>query len=511
MAEPGRRVLLPLAAALALAFAPAARAELKFVPGVTLTETWTDNVNLGTPEQAHREFITDLAPSFALYENSRRLQLSALYQFHAFAYSDKTAPNIRNSERQLQAAMHALLVDEFLFLDANAMRGQQAISAFGPQLAGNGYTTANRTEVSSWRVSPYLVHRFGSGADLQLRYTRDALETSTAGFGNTHGDTVSLNLASNRAQRLGWDLHYERQNLSDRIGGDSQSTNLVADLRYQLKPGLSVLAGGGYDQYDYQALGGRTRGRSWNTGFEWNPSPRTSLSASTGRRYYGASHALTAVHRSRHTVWSINYNEAVTTTRAQFLLPATIDTVDLLDRMFIPTIPDPVARRQAVDAYLKATGLPASLANDVNYLSNRYLLQKQFQASAAFSGARSVLIVSVFDTRRNALSLQQADSQLLGSTLTSLNDNVHQRGVSASFNYRLSSRSQATALASAGNTDSLSTGIRQNNRMLRLGLTRQFQRKMNGSLELRRVQGGLGAASGHYTENAVAATLSMTL
>jgi uncharacterized protein (PEP-CTERM system associated) len=177
----------------------------------------------------------------------------------------------------------------------------------------------------------------------------------------------------------------------------------------------------------------------------------------------------------------------------------------------MPNIPDAAERRLAVQAYLQATGLPASLANDVNYLSNRYMLQKQFQASAGFNGAHSLLLLSVFDTRNQALSLQQADSQLLGSTLSSLNDNVRQRGVSANFNYRLSSRSQASAGVTVSRSDSLTTAVRQDNRALRVGLTRQLERRLQGQLELRRVQGTATAGGHSYTENAVAGTLSMTL
>jgi uncharacterized protein (PEP-CTERM system associated) len=511
-----RRTALPLAApvaALALALAPAARAEIKFTPSVALSETYTDNVNLAPADAARSQFITDLAPTLALVSNTRSLQLSAAYTFHQYAYAHRDVPNVFNSNRQLQAAARARLVPELLYVDAGANRGQQSVSAFGPLINDNPWSAVNRTEVSTWHISPYLVHRFGSGANLMLRYSRDAVDTGTQAFGNTRGDSVAFDLSSARERRLGWDLHYQRQRLQDRVAGPSESQSAQAQLNYRLTPGLALTAGGGYDDYDYKTLGGRTRGNSWSAGFAWNPSPRTSLQASIGHRYFGKTAALAATHRSRHTVWSINYSDAVTTSRQQFLLPSTIDTVAMLDRLFAPTIPDPVARRAAVDAYLLATGLPSSLANNVNYLSNRYMLQKQFQASAAFTGAYSVLLLSAYDTRRNALSLQQFDSDLLGNSLTSLNENVRQQGLSAVMTYRLSSRTQAIASATAGREQSLATGIRTSNRALRLGLSRQFGRKLQGTLEARKVRGSTGAtgavAGRDYREKAISATLSM--
>jgi uncharacterized protein (PEP-CTERM system associated) len=140
------------------------------------------------------------------------------------------------------------------------------------------------------------------------------------------------------------------------------------------------------------------------------------------------------------------------------------------------------------------------------------MLQKQFQASAIFTGAYSVLMLSANDTRRTGLSLQQTDSALLGSSLASLNENVRQQTLSAMLTYRLSSRSQAIATATAGRNDSLATGIRTDNRGLRLGLSHQFERNLQGLLEVRHVQGGAGATGASvYRENAISATLSLKL
>jgi uncharacterized protein (PEP-CTERM system associated) len=57
----------------------------------------------------------------------------------------------------------------------------------------------------------------------------------------------------------------------------------------------------------------------------------------------------------------------------------------------------------------------------------------------------------------------------------------------------------------------LSNGLSQNNRSFRAGLNRQFQRKLVGSLEVRRLQGATGVTTEPFTENAISATLSMTL
>lgn len=503
-----RRAWLPVLVGLAIA--PGSRAEITFTPSVSLRETWSDNVSLAPSGLERSNFITELAPAFSVAANNKRVQLAANYQFQKFFYSNKDAPNLRDSSSEAQANLKANIVDELLFLDAVASRGQQAVSAFGP-LADAPYTTNNRTDVSTWRISPYLTHRFGSFASMQARYTRDSVKSGRDGFGNSQGQSVDVSLADAGARRIGWNLAYARQGLKDAVGGDSSSSNVQAGLSWRVLSPLTLTATAGYDEFDYDSIGGSTRGKSWNVGYHYAPSARTSLSMSYGHRYFGKSRSLSAVHRSRQATWNISYDESVTTSRSQFLLPAAVDTASMLNNLFTPNYPDPELRRKAVEAYMRTAGLPSTLPNNINYLSNRYMLQQQFSASVGITGVRTLLLLSLYDTRRNALSLQQVDSPLLGSNLTNLNDNTRQRGVGANLSYRLSSRANAFMQLDASHSTSLSTGIEQDNRSLRLGVNRQFQRRLNSTLELRRLQGSADAAGRSFTENSISATLSMTL
>jgi uncharacterized protein (PEP-CTERM system associated) len=482
-------------------------------PGVNLRETYTDNVNLAPPGQAQGQFVTELAPGFSLSDQTSRLTVNVAYQLHLYQFSGAEAPGENHSQSQLQANAKARLIGDLLFLDASAAVSQQATSAFGPQSNDNPYTTANRNEVRTFSLSPYALHRFGDAANMELRYTRDLVDTDNAGFGRSQADTVYAALNSGAAFRtIGWGLMLTRQNLDDSIGGDSSSESASASLRYALVPTFSLTAGAGYDRYDYGGLGGVNGGKSWSAGFDWEASSRTSLQASIGRRYYGASDMLTALHRSRNTVWNLHYGNAVTTTRAQFLLPATVDTADLLNKLFASTIADPAMRQQAVDAYIKATGLPPSLANNVNYFSNRYLLLRQLQLSAAFNTARTTSVLSLYNTHQTALSAEQVDSGLLGTTDSALNDNTTQKGVSVALNWRLNSRSGATLSGDYSTTRSLTTALVSHNRALRLGFTHQFQPRLGCDIALRHVRGdGLIGTGGSYTENAITATLTLKL
>jgi uncharacterized protein (PEP-CTERM system associated) len=498
---------------LALLMSPQCRADWKITPAVDLRETYTDNVRLEPSESARSQFITDLTPSLSIASDGPRLKLHAAFATHLYAYSNDRIEGTNRSQRQFAADAKAKLIDDLLFFDGTAAIAQQNISAFGPQINHNGYADVNRAEVRTYRVSPYLAHRFGSAASGELRYSHDSVKSSTNALGESTGDTVSMSIASGPAFRtVGWGLQYSRQDLDDTLARKSKAENANASLRLRISQSFSLNANGGYDKYDYEALGGKTAGKSYSLGFSWAPSQRSSIQASAGKRYFGPSYALIASHRSRSSVWTVNYNDAVTTTRSQFLLPATIDTAALLDRMFRANFPDPKERQQAVDAYIRATGLPASLADNINYFSNRFILQKQLQAAAAFNTAKTTTIFSLNATRRTALSTQQSDSALLGSTLSNLNDDVRQFGASVGLNYRISPRTGVNLLLNKTRSESLSTGIRSDQASLSLAMTRQLQRKLKGAVELRRNQGNSAIQGGRtYRENAVSASLSLQL
>lgn len=507
----------PLAAPLALAAllcTPAARADWTFTPTLNLRETWTDNVALRDDAQKQSLFVSEVTPGFRLRHKGPRLLLDARYQLQYFAFSESDVAGTNRSARSGQASLRANLVDELFYVDASASKAQQGISPFGQLLnEENNYASANRAEVTSWRVSPYLVHRFGARANAELRYTHDEVDAGRIGLGNTQGDSLSLRLDSGAAFRtVGWGVQLSGQKIQDRVAADSEIKAANLNVRYRIARTVNLTAALGYDKYDYQALGGENGGRAWSTGFTWTPSLRTSLQASFGRRYYGPSRSLTALHRSRHTVWSINYSDSVMSTRSNFLLPATIDTATMLDRLFTPNFADPAERARAVEDYIRITGLPAQLSENVNFFSNRYALQKQLRASMAFKKGRTSAVYSLYRVKRDMLSVRESDSPLLGSNSNTINDNTSQTGFNATLNYRLTPRTYLNLVSDITRNESLSTGISARSSAVRFSMRHQLRARMSGAIEVRHIEGNTALLAGRpYTENAVAASLSMQL
>ncbi len=513
--------LTPLALA-ALLMSAECHADWKLTPTVGVAETYSDNPGLLTDDEAHGQWISEATPGFKLSNRSRRLRLDALGEWHFYSYQDKNTPRTHDRERRYTFDADALLVENLLSLEASANGSRQATSAFGPRFT-QPYSTFNRTDVRTWSVSPVVRHRFGSFADLQMRVTRDSVQNdgdiAANAFANSKSTTGQFTLGSpaNALGAFGWGLQYQHQDLQTERYGDSTSENASLNLRYRLNSTLDGVFTIGHDSYEYTGMNNRSGGPSYLMGGIWTPSPRTSIDARIGHSYLGRTGSLNAVQRNRHLVSRVLYSDQVTTTRAQFLLPAAIDTAAMLDRLFSASISDPIARALAVQAYMASAGLPPSLANNINYLSNRYMRERRLQAALIYNMAHSTITLSAYRSERIALSEQQTDSDLLGSQLNSLNDNVRQKGVDLSFNYRLSARSALNAAAVASRATSLTTGIVSPSHQLTLGLTRQFGRKTNAMLELRHTAGnggtpslnGLFAGAGSYTENAITATLAV--
>ena len=497
-------------ALLSLLLAPMARAEFKFQPTVGLRQTYTDNAGLSRDEDARARFITQVSPGFSVLNNSPRLTLRADYTLNYYA-TNGDGDDTRTTRSQLRAAARATLLDELLFFDGSASISQQAISAFGPQVNDNDYARTNRADVKALRLSPSLRHQFGNTALLQARYAHETVDSGRELFGRSSTDTVSMNLSSGRSfGRTGWGLNLSEQQLSGARFGDSSVRSASANLSYMMAGGFSLTGVTGYDEYDYQSLGGQTKGKFWNLGFNWAPSARTSLSASAGKRFFGDSYSLRGLHRSRRSVWNISYDDTVSNARGQSVIPAGTDTAATIDRLLTAQFPDPLLRAQVVDAFIRANNLPPTLADNLHYLSNRYSLYRQLRASAGFNLARTTFIVSAFGSRREALSKPVEGGLAIELGDLTLNDNVRQRGTSAMLSMRMAGRSTLNVSLSNSHTTSESVrGREASNTALRVAMTRRFSQRANASVELHTAKGST-SQSHEYRENAVSAALSLT-
>ena len=499
------------AALLTLLLAPTVHAEVQFRPSIGATETFSDNVAQTTADQARSSFITELTPAFSVSSNGPRLQLNGVYQLHLYSYSRKV-DNTTDASSQYQLNMKSKLIDELLDLDATASRQTTSRSAFGPQGNDSLYANNNRDNVSTYSVSPTLRHRFGGTADAYLRYTRNRVDGGASLLGASNGENIVANLSSgHNFTTVGWGLNAVQDSFSDPVFGTTVTQNAVANIRYRTSRTISLTATAGYDKYNYPSQGGgATQGASWSGGFIWTPSSRTNLQVAYGRRYYGKTGSMEFAYRGHRSALNASYGDVVTTSRQQFLATTAFSTTSLLDAALTASIPDPVERAKVIANYYATTGVSTNLANNTNYFSNVFQRLKSFRMGYSLEGGHSTSTVSVYKTRTAALQTREADSDILGQSLASLNDNLDTVGATASYTQRMAQATQAIASINYQRSKTTDTNLSTDTESLRFGLMHSFNGKLRGSAEIRHNRGSyFNIGNARFRENAISATILM--
>mgnify|MGYP001556817038 CR=1 FL=1 len=124
-------------------------------------------------------------------------------------------------------------------------------------------------------------------------------------------------------------------------------------------------------------------------------------------------------------------------------------------------------------------------------------------------GAKNTLLLSIFNTSRDAQTAQSEDSALFGTSNLSLEDRTRQSGLNVLWNWRMSPRTSINTSAGYSRINAEPTGRKSKNKTAGLALTRQFQPKLKGTIELRRHEQSTTESTGNFRENALSASISM--
>ncbi|HKQ25364.1 MAG TPA: TIGR03016 family PEP-CTERM system-associated outer membrane protein [Burkholderiales bacterium] len=473
----------------------------EIVPTLTVAETYTDNISL-TPDAAKQtDWVTQVIPSVSVVATGARLRFNATYSPEITYYARGQKDN--QVYQRLNATGTAELAKQLLFVDAGAKVDQYNVSLQGPITDSNVYTTGNRSTVKTLFASPYLKHDFGDNLSAEARYTYSVVDSDdTSGLSDSVANRVDLLLASGPAYKVfTWDLSYSRENTdySDRLFDNGFEVS-SASARRLITPTLGLLASVGYEDY-FSTIGRASEGLLWSAGFDWAPTPRTRLVATAGERFYDNTYFLDFNHRTRLTTWGAGYSETITTTRNEFFIPAISSTSTYVDTLFTSRFPDPVARQKAVEEFIARTGLPPSLNAPINVFVNTRFLQKRSNASAGIVGVRNVLIANVFEQTVEGLAGNQVLPDAPNASI--------QTGAGILWNWRMTAQNAWNLGAAYSRNETPNTGEIGYLTFVTMGINRQFQPRLSGSLHYRFQQNDSNFGVNDYTENAVLATLQM--
>ncbi len=493
--------------ALLLSLAQCARgAEWNVAPTLRLRESYSDNIALEPPGHTHAGLLSEVAPGLTLAAHGPRLNLRL-----AYSYVRLSGTRLADStSHQLGADAHALLLEDWLYLDAGASIGERNVSAFGPQLSDPSRRTANQTSVANTSLSPYLRHRWIGIAGAELRYTHTRLDSDNDLLG-ARAEQWRLDLNGERpADSWNWRAHYETRRAEDRPLAPLVSHQAALTLSRPLSASLGLFGTVGHEAQGYQddRAGGAapTSGRSWSLGAGWYPSARTSLVLSGGKRFFGNTHSADATYRGRQTNWTFGYHEDITSTAQELSRLSSGGTAALLDQLWRVSMPDPLLRQQRIATFVAVARQLGPDAGAVNYFSHRYFLQKQWRLGMVGTGQKSTFAFDLAATGRTAQTTSGIDSALLPPLETALEDRTRQTGANAGWSWRASVRTSLNLNTAYAANASLSTGRRERNLAFSAGISRALRPTVSAALDLRRTRHA-GNQGGGYRENGISATL----
>jgi uncharacterized protein (PEP-CTERM system associated) len=160
-----------------------------------------------------------------------------------------------------------------------------------------------------------------------------------------------------------------------------------------------------------------------------------------------------------------------------------------------------VSRQKAVEEFIARTGLPPSLNEPINIFATQLFLVKRWNASAGILGVKNVLIANVF---------RQTSEGLAGELVLPTVPNASiQSGTGLLWNWRISARNAWNLAARYSRNELPNTGEIAYLTNVTMGVSRQLQSRLYGSLNYRHQQNDSNFAGSDYTENAVFASLQM--
>jgi uncharacterized protein (PEP-CTERM system associated) len=457
--RPGRCLALS-ALALAVGAAWGQGRGLVVTPGLGVTQIITDNRDLSATDR-QAEAITVISPSVRATARGARSSAFVEYALNGLIYARESGAN--NFQNALRAGANAELVEDHVFIEAQASIGQQAISALAgfaePQLGtgttntgGGGFSPSvdrNRTEVRTLSVAPTVRARVLGEAAFQAGLRSTFSSSSGDRAGDRTGHQLNLSLGDN-SRAVGWSVFGSRA--IDDFQGGRRTTQDTAGLRltYSPLPNLSLFATGGIERNDVRTVEAE-RYDTYGAGLNWQPTPRTQVGLQANRQFFGDGWGVNISHRLRRAVFTYADTRNVTGNTAGTAL--TVSTYDLFFQQFASVEPDPVLRDVLVRDFLQASGLDPNERINTGFLSRALTLQHSRSLAMSLSGRRTNFVVSAF-----AAETRRIDRISGGDDDFSNVDLLRQVGGTASVSHRLTPRS-SVVLSGGGQRTRTPTGF----------------------------------------------------
>ncbi|MFN3595613.1 MAG: TIGR03016 family PEP-CTERM system-associated outer membrane protein, partial [Thiobacillaceae bacterium] len=164
----------------------------------------------------------------------------------------------------LRGQAQAELLEDWFYLDATARASQELIDYVNGIGLGDAAGIQNSRQTYGFSLSPYLKHRFGSDATVELRLRRDQYYAS--GGSGRDGSANQYGFAAQSGSNffpLSWNVSYSRRETDYQSLADTDSEQGSAYARLQLRPGFGLTAQAGLQKGNFPGASNRIRDFSY--------------------------------------------------------------------------------------------------------------------------------------------------------------------------------------------------------------------------------------------------------
>ena len=353
--------------------------QLRSSYSIGITETFTDNVDLEPNGQEDSAILSDINAGLTLRRRTARVTSNWDGRFtlrHQTGGEDEgfnLIPRIAGNSN-IEAIERRLFVDVSSSVSRELLNTREADSE------------ANRETVMTTRLSPYLVHRWGSFASSQLRYAISQVRTGDT----STTQTLSYDLSSGpEFSRLRWSFTASGSESDSSDSGDISRRNVFLNTEYAIVRGFSVIAGAGYEVFEEdgaEAESSDFKGATWRAGVRWRPNRRLNWEITFGHQDNGDSVATSlAYDLGGRTRFILSYNESLQTGDERLITDLSLIGVDPVTGILIDL----------------TTGLPFDPSNPPTSLEDQVTRNKTFRAALTATRGRNTFNLStVFRDQR---------------------------------------------------------------------------------------------------------------
>jgi len=276
-----------------------------------------------TGNGAQSGMVLQAIPQIYLSGSGGRVAANLNYSLTASAGTDDMDP--RPLAHNGFGSVRVEAVEDFFWLGAQATARLSGGSRnSGPVDAINANTDgANQT--FSFAIKPEFRHHLNRYAEIVSLNSFDYVNNDTddaTGSRDSRSALLNLSLRDGRYfSQFDWGLN-ATQRRTNYSSDDSTETRSLVDgtISRRLDAHWSVLGRVGYEDNDVRTTRSTTSGTIWDLGGTWNPSPRTTVNAEFGSRYFGPRYKVDLRHRSRRTLLTAGFSRDIDNRRTNVLL-----------------------------------------------------------------------------------------------------------------------------------------------------------------------------------------------